>query len=158
MPLLKQEVSRQSNYNTNKSFIEKAEQWKRQNDDLEISLKVEEELQKRRENDTAINKFNILLHRKRPQIIVASQTQIPQQVVSDEESESLEVTENTNWWVFETKGSWIDPYAAKRRKNARANARREFRRIQRLNKEVLSDDEDEQHMEIAEEPETMWKD
>lgn len=71
---------------------------------------------------------------KRPQIIVATQ--------------NVEV---------ETSGSWIDPYAAKRRKNARANRRREVRRQQRLEKESVSSEEDEQVIQVSEEAETMWK-
>jgi hypothetical protein len=54
-------------------------------------------------------------------------------------------------------GNWIDPYSAKRRKNARANKRREIRRQQKLEKESVSSD-DEEVIQIIEEPETMWKD
>jgi len=77
--------------------------------------------------------MNTLPH-KRPQIIVASQ------MVESESS-----------------GNWIDPYAAKRRKNARANQRREIKRQQRLEKESVSSEEDEQVIQVSEEPETMWK-
>jgi hypothetical protein len=58
---------------------------------------------------------------------------------------------------LESNGNWIDPYAAKRRKNARANQRREVRRQQRLEKESVSSEEDEQVIQVSEEPETMWK-
>ena len=77
------------------------------------------------------NKFNIL-PKKRPQIIMAKQIEP------------------------EVKGDWIDPYAAKRRKNAKYNQRKEIKRIQRLEREELSSDE-EQVVEIVEESETMWK-
>jgi hypothetical protein len=47
---------------------------------------------------------------------------------------------------------WIDPYAAKRRKNARANARREQRRQDNLEAEPESSDE-----ELEPEPDTsVW--
>jgi hypothetical protein len=59
---------------------------------------------------------------------------------------------------LETDGNWINPYTAKRRKNARANKRREIRRQQKLEKESVSSDEDEQVIQVSEEPETMWKD
>ena len=135
--------------NTNNKFLKKVENWRNEN-----VLKVQEVEVKKDVNNNKINninntnnttnKFNAL-PKKTPQIIVASQ-------------KTVETIETSPFWEFETQGNWIDPYAAKRRKNARANARREIRRIQRLNKEVLSDEEDEQHVQIAEEPETMWKD
>jgi hypothetical protein len=121
------------------SFIEKAEQWKKQKDELDVSLKVEEEMNRRRHRRMEAekaemdfdNKFNIL-PKKRPQIIMAKQIEP------------------------EVKGDWIDPYAAKRRKNAKYNQRKEIKRIQRLEREELSSDE-EQVVEIVEESETMWK-
>ena len=133
--------------NTNNKFLKKVENWR--NEDVP---KLQEVEVKKDLNNNKINKINSIntnkfngLPKKTPQIIVASQ-------------KPVETVEISPFWEFETQGNWIDPYAAKRRKNARANARREIRRIQRLNKEVLSDEEDEQHVQIAEEPETMWKD
>jgi hypothetical protein len=122
------------------SFIEKAEQWKKQKEELDFSLKVEEEFQKEMEKRRIAerqemefdNKFNIL-PKKRPQIITATQIEA------------------------EVKGDWIDPYAAKRRKNSKYNQRKEIRRLQRLEKEEVSSDEEEQKVEVVEEPETMWK-
>jgi len=126
-----------------KSFIEKAEQWKKQKEELDFSLKVEEEFQREIEKRKSAerqemdfdNKFNIL-PKKRPQIITATQIEP------------------------EVKGDWIDPYAPKRRKNSKYNQRKEIRRLQRLEKEELSsdDEEEEQKVDVAEEPETMWKD
>lgn len=132
-----------NNVNTNNKFLKKVENWR--NEDVPKLQEVEvKKVINNKINTNNTNKFNTL-PKKTPQIIVASQ-------------KPVETVEISPFWEFETQGNWIDPYAAKRRKNARANARREIRRIQRLNKEVLSDEEDEQHVQIAEEPETMWKD
>lgn len=50
-------------------------------------------------------------------------------------------------------GDWIDPYAAKRRKNQRANVRREQRRLERL-MSPPSDSESESEESVTEP--SMW--
>jgi len=123
------------------SFIEKAEQWKKQKEELDFSLKVEEEFQKEMEKRRIAerqemefdNKFNIL-PKKRPQIITATQIEA------------------------EVKGDWIDPYAAKRRKNARYNARKEQRRLERLERlDRLEEESESSDEQTVGEPETsVW--
>jgi hypothetical protein len=53
---------------------------------------------------------------------------------------------------------WIDPYAAKRRKNARYNARKEQRRLERLERlDRLEEESESSDEQTVGEPETsVW--
>jgi len=105
--------------------------------DLQMKIKRQERLLKDLEEikyDSRISPLRKPRNRK-PNIIVATEIKVEE----------------------ESKADWIDPYAAKRRKNNRYNARKEHKRQQRLMRPPDSDSESDSDDEIKDVMEvSMW--